>query len=944
MAADKLTAAASAAGGPEGRESRRPAAGWLARAPHWVWPLVVGAAFLAVGIVILDDYPVSGDAYYSQRPIAIAAVDRALGREPAPFEYPHDRLYGAAFEVLPLFVERIAGLEDIYAIHLTRHLMTHLFFIIGGIFCYLLAYRMTGSRLLGLFAMLLFLLHPRLYGNSFFNSKDIPFLSMFMIALFCIHWAFRKGTVGAFLVCGVAVGILVNLRIMGVMLLPAVLIMRCCDLYYAAGGAERRRVISSGVGFALASSATYFASMPYLWGDPIAHFAELVATFSQHPLRPYELFQGRYVNAAELPARYIPVWVAITTPPAALLLAGVGVAAVSGRTIAAVAARAGAAWRNTELRFELLLVGSAVAPVIGVIALESVVFNGWRHLYFLWAPLCLLAAGGLRQARGGLSALARHCGAGRIPALTFARMGPASWGGRAVIVLAVVVLAGIAVQMIRLHPYQHLYFNVLVDRATPEYLKTQYEMDYHRTARLEAYRYLLENHPDAVLYAERGGSLYGDSRFLEGYPEYQRRRFGFDRSRDADYYILDRKDLRVYAPGLPEALLPPIIYDIQVYHNTITSVAMPDLARAEPAVAAVYREIYQAVAGREPTLRAVYDLHLNEPERTLTLVKEDCRPGDLSTGYGLRIYPADANDLPYLYQRSGHINAMLYGVRFDGKCLMQAALPDYDLARINVYGVGEILSDGYLAELRRQYAALRATEPAIRADFAVYVENGKVRYIKDECDRGDTAAPFFLHIIPADTDNLPATRREYGFDNLDFKWTDYTARDDQIYFDGKCMSTARLPDYEIHGIRTGQYRPDLSPLWSGEFYTEAYDAAQAAEYAARAVGAPAAAGFFSVYQSDGALTYDRVGCAAADPDARFFLHIVPAAAGSLSAAQREHGFDNRDFEFGAAGGVRYEGRCLVSVPLPDYAIASIHTGQYTPDAGRLWEVQFAVGE
>ena len=222
MAALDRFMGAAASGGRPGR---------LSRAPHWVWPLAVAAAFLVVGVFVVDDYAVTSDSFHHQRAIAIAAVDLALGREPAPFLDPANRTYGAAFEVLPLFVERIAGLEDSRSIHLTRHLMTHLLFIVGGVFGYLLVYRMTGCRLLGLFAMLLFLLHPRLYGHSFFNTKDIPFLSMLMFALCCVHWALRRGTVGAFLVCGVAVGILCNLRIMGAMLLPAVLAMRGCDWY-----------------------------------------------------------------------------------------------------------------------------------------------------------------------------------------------------------------------------------------------------------------------------------------------------------------------------------------------------------------------------------------------------------------------------------------------------------------------------------------------------------------------------------------------------------------------------------------------------------------------------------------------------------------------------------------------------------------------------------------
>ena len=93
--------------------------------------------------------------------------------------------------------------------------------------------------------MLLFLLHPRLYAHAFFNSKDVPFLAMFMIALCLVHRAFEKDTVRAFAVLGAAAAVLMNLRIMGVMLFAAVLGMRALDLLHAAQWSERRRVLKT---------------------------------------------------------------------------------------------------------------------------------------------------------------------------------------------------------------------------------------------------------------------------------------------------------------------------------------------------------------------------------------------------------------------------------------------------------------------------------------------------------------------------------------------------------------------------------------------------------------------------------------------------------------------------------------------------------------------------
>ena len=206
-------------------------------AAHWPLALVC-ALFLLVAALVLEDYGSPKDTV-NQRLIGNAALDYLAGDGERAFDQLHvpwDRYYGAAFEApLALLLERIIGLEHGRDISRSRNFLTHLFFLAGGVFCYLLALRMFNSRWLALVALVLYLLHPRIYAHSFFNAKDAPFVAMFMISLYLVHRAFRRDTLGAFLLCGVGVGLLVNLRIMGIVLFAAVLALRALDL---GGGAS----------------------------------------------------------------------------------------------------------------------------------------------------------------------------------------------------------------------------------------------------------------------------------------------------------------------------------------------------------------------------------------------------------------------------------------------------------------------------------------------------------------------------------------------------------------------------------------------------------------------------------------------------------------------------------------------------------------------------------
>ena len=114
------------------------------------------------------------------------------------------------------------------------------------------------------------------------------------------------------------------------------------------------------------------------------------------------------------------------------------------------------------------------------------------------------------------------------------------------------------------------------------------------------------------------------------------------------------------------------------------------------------------------------------------------------------------------------------------------------------------------------YESIAAGEPAARSDFDLYLGENTLTYLKSPCGAPDTQAHFFLHIVPEDVQDLPAHRRQYGFDNLDFHDDDDGSMP-ALVFGGKCMVERRLPEYPIASIRTGQYTPGEGQIWKAEF-------------------------------------------------------------------------------------------------------------------------------
>ena len=118
------------------------------------------------------------------------------------------------------------------------------------------------------------------------------------------------------------------------------------------------------------------------------------------------------------------------------------------------------------------------------------------------------------------------------------------------------------------------------------------------------------------------------------------------------------------------------------------------------------------------------------------------------------------------------------------------------------------------AAMEEAYRSITAGEPVVRSNFDVYLIENELTYVKEPCGVPDTQAQFFLHVVPEAVEDLPARRRQYGFDNLDFHYDDHSL---MPALGGRCMAERRLPDYPIASIRTGQYTPGEGQIWKAEF-------------------------------------------------------------------------------------------------------------------------------
>ena len=354
-------------------------------------------------------------------------------------------------------------------------------------------------------------------------------------------------------------------------------------------------------------------------------------------------------------------------------------------------------------------------------------------------------------------------------------------------------------------------------------------------------------------------------------------------------------------------------------------------------------------ASGQPAASAMFNAHIDREGRALIYMREPCALADVDDFFFLHIFPERASDLPRERQELGfdarNVDFHAYGVLFEGKCAAKVPLPAaYPISGIRT---GQwTLDDGESWDAafpfdpgayRAVYESAASQEPNVRAAFDLHLDKDArdLAYLKEPCAPSDVEPRFFLHVTPERASDLPEERKELGvgFDALDF---DFRLRG--AAFDGKCAARVPLPDYPIRSIRTGQWTPNGGELWDAAFpfdpgaYRAVYESTSSREPDVRAA--------FDLYLDKDAreLTYLKEPCGPPDVEARFFLHVTPERASDLPEERRALGvgFDALDFDFRLRGAA-FDGKCAARVPLPDYPIRSIRTGQWTPNGGELWD-------
>jgi hypothetical protein len=373
--------------------------------------VLVFAAIFGIGIIVAPDYGVPWDDPIQKQHshIAAKAYLKALGikmNDPGQDinEYYY-KYYGTAIQMPVAFIEllfhkTITSRESF----LLRHYWVFFVHFAGLIVFYFLLKMLFKRRFLGLLGVLMVFLYPRVFSNSFYNIKDMVFSSLFTIALYLSLLFLQNGRRLKFAaLAGFFVALAVNSRFYALVILAGAAFFMLLEdvlIYLEAknilGGVlpsqkERRRNIASYFVYFIVFYISLILITPASWSDPVKFIDKYLRHFYGYDEWNGPMFYwGKLIYKTET-RFYFLSWLFISLPLCYMFLSALGSALLVKRTLV----KQNFLQTVYNARYMFFIAALFYMPLLATILRPGLIYDGWRHLYFLLPYIVILALYGI---------------------------------------------------------------------------------------------------------------------------------------------------------------------------------------------------------------------------------------------------------------------------------------------------------------------------------------------------------------------------------------------------------------------------------------------------------------------------------------------------------------------------------------------------------------------
>ena len=432
-----------------------------------------GFTFLfVIGLYFSKDFGISWDEHGHRKrgKQNIAYISRVLGLEnflpvPQHVKNPDIRVigYGPMFEILCLASEKLFLIEDGKKIYQFRHKINFTIYFISAFILYLFLKLFFNSQVFGLIGAMFYLLNPRILAHGFFNPKDSISQAIIACAILPLFLTYRKKSISMSLISGLLVGIAITIRL-PIIYIPFLFILLIIFRNFNDWSTFRIEFknVKIIIYFLTATIISIFLCFPELWDAPIKKFQIIFGKLSHYQWAGNNLYLGKLIPAFNAPWHYIPVWIVVTTPITFLMALIVGILKSSVDVINR---------KGKDYLFQTFMLAGFIVPIVIIAFIKSTLYNGWRHVFFIYPFIVFFMAYGFQIIYQWLS-------------LKFTRNNTKILCG-----LIIITFSNPLFFIFSAHPNQHVYFNKF---AGPDPLEN-FEGDYWAASMRQAVDWIAEN-------------------------------------------------------------------------------------------------------------------------------------------------------------------------------------------------------------------------------------------------------------------------------------------------------------------------------------------------------------------------------------------------------------------------------------------------------------------
>ena len=346
-----------------------------------------------------------------------------------------DKYYGIGFQIISQPVQylikdtvaKYQNTNDYGSKLISKYFIVFLFFFISGILFYLILKKVIKNKNFCYLSTLIYFFYPYLLGQSFFNSKDIPFMSIWILCSYLsfniINKLIKKNTfkISSVIILGISTAYLFSIRIAGILILLQYLITTL--LYINIKKIKfydfLKKYYINLLSFIFSVLIFTYILHPVYWANPL-EIINAIKSMSNYYNDVCTNTLGTCMRAKQLPATYIPIWLSVKLP--VLILIGVLLLPLTEKKIFIN--------DKSNIIFGTILLISLIIPIIFIIS-NTNLYDEIRHLIFLVPFLFII---------------------GMVSLYIFSKKG--------FFLIAVFTLSIFVYENIKIHPYQYVWFNL----------------------------------------------------------------------------------------------------------------------------------------------------------------------------------------------------------------------------------------------------------------------------------------------------------------------------------------------------------------------------------------------------------------------------------------------------------------------------------------------------